>query len=117
MSMWELSSRMDLISSPDRSTSRLATESGAHAEKRSEKGAPHYNAAYLAARPGEKYFLYFPYGDVVDLSLSGHPGRFKVRWIDVNTGEWGAEASIEGGDSVALRPPDSGGWLAAIVRE
>lgn len=92
MKMWELTTRMDLLSNRT------------------------YNAAYLAAKPGEKYFLYFPYGDSVDLSLAGHSGAFTVKWVDVNTGDWGPAERVEGGDMVTITPPDPGGWIAAIVR-
>lgn len=91
MKLWELTPRMDLLTSET------------------------YNAAYLAAKPGEKYLLYFPYGDSVSLSLADHPGPFVVKWVDVNTGDWGPEARLQGGQSVALTPPDPGGWIAAIV--
>ncbi len=93
MRMWELAPRMDLLSNRA------------------------YNAAYLAAKPGEKYFLYFPYGEAVDLSLEGHPGHCALKWVDVNTGGWGPAERLEGGGTVTLTPPDSGGWIAAIVRE
>jgi hypothetical protein len=74
------------------------------------------NAAYLAAKPGEKYFIYFTYGDSVGLDLTGHPGVFSVKWIDMNTGEWGDDATIKGGEIVTLTAPDVGGWIAAIIR-
>lgn len=76
-----------------------------------------YNAAYLAADPGRKYLVYFTYGDPVELCLTDHLGSFAVRWIDVNTGDWGPEETVAGGAVVDLTPPDPGGWIAAIMRD
>ncbi len=73
------------------------------------------NEAYLAARPGLAYALYFPDGGAVDLDLRGPPTRFAVRWIDIATGEWGPQQSLQGGNWTAITAPANGHWAAAIV--
>jgi hypothetical protein len=74
------------------------------------------NEAYLTARPGRAYALYFPDGGEVGLDLKGAKGRFEVRWIDISAGEWGKRETINGGDIVTIRAPGKGGWAAAILK-
>lgn len=73
------------------------------------------NEAYLAARPGVAYALYFPNGGSVSLDLQAAPGRFEVRWIDIGSGEWGKRETIEGGTRTTLSAPAEGHWAAAIL--
>lgn len=75
------------------------------------------NEAYLAAKPGELYALYFTYGGSVNLDLSAASGTFRLRWISGTEGEWGKEAKLVGGSPVKITAPFKGGWVAAIVRE
>jgi len=72
--------------------------------------------AYLAAKPGEKYVLYFTDGGSVQLDLNGYDGEFTLKWIDVSTGGWGAEYTFNAGTAVTVDAPKRGGWVAAIVR-
>ncbi len=74
------------------------------------------NEAYLTARPGEAYLLFFPDGGTVSLDLTGHPGRYELRWVDPGTGEWAAREQLAGGGRVPIRAPGRGNWAAAIVR-
>ena len=75
------------------------------------------NEAYLAARPGEKYAAYFTNGGAVGLDLTGETGRYRVKWIDIASGQWGPEDQLQGGAVVTLKAPGAGNWAAAIVRE
>jgi hypothetical protein len=85
------------------------------------------NEAYLAAKPGERYALYFTNGGSVSLDLTGAPGTFGITWISVAMGR-AVESSqrggyrlmdktIEGGRVVTLSAPYKGGWVAAIVKQ
>jgi len=74
------------------------------------------NEAYLAARPGAAYAIYFTDGGSVGLNLKDAPGRFDVRWIDIATGEWGKRETVEGGTVATLTAPGGGHWAAAIVK-
>jgi len=89
---WEVEARMDLL------------------KDRQE------DEAYLAARPGQKYVLYFTDGGSVKLCLNGHGGTFDVRWVNIATGEWGNQSRIAGGKEVAVSAPGKGGWVAVMVR-
>ncbi len=73
------------------------------------------NEAYLAARPGVAYALYFTDGGSVGLDLRQAPGPFEVRWIDIATGQWGQRESLPGGDKAIVAAPGKGPWAAAIV--
>jgi hypothetical protein len=74
------------------------------------------NEAYLTSRPGEAYALYFPDGGAVGLDLRKQPGAFELRWINLATGEWAEQTSIEGGKTVRISAPAKGGWLAAVTK-
>lgn len=76
------------------------------------------NAAYLAADPGERYILYFTAegAGTVDLDLRGAVSRFEVRWVSVDSGEWGETTSLTGGEMATMRRPGAGHWVAAITR-
>jgi len=71
--------------------------------------------AYLSAKPGEKYALYFTDGGSVDLDLEDYNHPFKLKWLNLKTGDWGTETTITGGEFVQITAPDTGGWLATIV--
>lgn len=84
------------------------------------------NEAYLAAKPGECYALYFTNGGSVGLDLSKAPGTFNLTWISVamgipvETSQRGGyrpmDKTLEGGRVVTLDAPYKGGWVAAIVK-
>jgi hypothetical protein len=72
------------------------------------------NEAYLAACPGRAYALYLTDGGTVGLNLSGANGPFEVRWIDIGTGQWGKQETLEGEQVVTVAAPGRGHWLAVI---
>lgn len=73
--------------------------------------------AYLAAKPGTQYLLYFTEGGSVGLNLKGRDGKFQLRWVDIRTGNWAHRTTIPGGKVVTISAPDKGPWAAAIVRQ
>jgi len=75
------------------------------------------NEAYLCAKPGVAYALYFPDGGSVDLDLRGQPGSYRVHWIDIGTGQAGHPERVSGGNWIPLRPPSHGHWAAAVTRD
>jgi hypothetical protein len=100
---WDITRQMDLLS--DRET----------------------NEAYLAAKPGKYYALYFTNGGSVGLDLSGVTGSFDVTWISVAMGITTRTSAagryrlvnktIQGGRVVTFSAPYKGGWVAAIVKK
>jgi hypothetical protein len=103
MKFWDISPQMDLLS--DRES----------------------NEAYLTAKPGESYALYFTDGGSVGLDLSGATGSFDVTWISVSMGAVTRTSAagryrlmnktIQGGRVVTLNAPYKGGWVVAIVKK
>ncbi|MPY90061.1 MAG: hypothetical protein GEU99_19330 [Luteitalea sp.] len=85
------------------------------------------NEAYLAAKPGEQYALYFTNGGSVSLDLSNAPGTLNITWISISMGrtvESSAKGgyrlmdkTIDGGSVVTLSAPYKGGWVAAVVKK
>ena len=85
------------------------------------------NEAYLAAKPGQCYALYFTNGGSVGLDLSGTAGSFDVTWISVSMGVSTrtsaagrhrlTKKTIQGGRTVTLSAPYKGGWVAALVKK
>jgi hypothetical protein len=74
------------------------------------------NEAYLAAREGAAYALYFTDGGTVELNLGGYPGDYQINWIEIQTGQWLQQETITGGSAVTINAPGKGGWIAAITR-
>ncbi len=74
------------------------------------------NEAYLAAAPGKAYAMYFPSGGKVTLDLTKAKGTFKIRWINIDTGEWGPTAELKGGGKIGVSSPGKANYAAAIVK-
>jgi hypothetical protein len=74
------------------------------------------NEAYLAAKPGEQYLLYFTYGGSVGLDLADIKGSFRIKWVSITEGRWlDKEEVIEGGTVAKVTAPHKGGWVAVIT--
>ncbi|MBM3493959.1 MAG: hypothetical protein FJX72_06525 [Armatimonadetes bacterium] len=72
--------------------------------------------AYMTAKPGEMYALYFPRAGSVGLDLTGVTGTFTLRWISVARGESGPTAQVSGGGVVPVQTPDVAMWAATVTR-
>ena len=92
ISMWEMDAHMELLS-----------------ERQSDE-------AYLAARPGEKYLIYFTNEGGVRLNMEDVQGEFVLKWINISKGQWRYEQPLEGGQKVELSAPARGGWIAVILK-
>jgi hypothetical protein len=73
------------------------------------------NEAYLAANPGEAYSLYFTNGGSVEIRLE--TGKYKLHWIDANTGDWGETVEIVSDRATTVGAPGEGNWLAVLLRK
>ncbi|MBU0608788.1 MAG: hypothetical protein KKI08_12950 [Armatimonadetes bacterium] len=83
-----------------------------HQELLSDREA---NEAYLAARPGEAYVLFFCKGGAVGLDLTAAAGALKLRWIEVATGKQTATATLQGGAPAPVTAPGEAPWVAVIT--
>jgi len=71
--------------------------------------------AYAAGKPGLPYVVYFPDGGSVGLNAAA--GHLAVRWIDINTGEWGPQSRLPANGPSELTAPGPGHWLAVIAKQ
>ena len=72
--------------------------------------------AYLATDGNDGYLLYFTQGGSVTIK-TGNPNdkQCNVKWINIETGEWGSEEVLEIKDSIRVNAPDNSGWFAIIT--
>jgi hypothetical protein len=71
--------------------------------------------AYLVAKPGDSYVIYFTAGGAVGLNLKGHNKKFVLKWINISTGQWAKETSIRGNKVVTITAPGKGPYAGVIV--
>ena len=74
------------------------------------------NLAYLSAREGEEYVVYFTGVGSVELDLTGFDHLFTVRWIDAGNALWSEPFDINGGTVVELNAVYENGSIALIKR-
>ncbi|MEX2187642.1 MAG: putative collagen-binding domain-containing protein [Pirellulales bacterium] len=74
------------------------------------------NEAYLAAKAGHAYALYFPDGGEVRVDLSAAPGPLVAHWINIASGEWGPTQELAAGERISVAPPGKGNWAVAILK-
>jgi hypothetical protein len=74
------------------------------------------NEAYLAARPGEAYLLYFTDGGSVEVDLNKHKGVFQLRWVEIGTGRWDKKDRVKAGRWARISAPSKGHWVAVLRR-
>ncbi len=91
--MWDIVPRMDLL-------------------KMYEK-----NQAYLAAKEGEYYLVYFTRSGNVKLDLSQHDNTFIIKWINIENAEWEKMDEITGGRMVDLDAIDENGSFAVLIKK
>ncbi len=75
------------------------------------------NEAYLAAKPGKAYLLFFTDGGEVILDLTPWPGNYHLSWFSVRRGEKHSEKVIPGGGKMKLIPPEGNEWVALLIKE
>ena len=72
------------------------------------------NEAYCLAKPGEQYAVYFPSKGDVKVDLSDAKGSMRVKWFDIEKGEWASQTDCHGGGALRLRTPGNRLWAAVI---
>jgi len=74
------------------------------------------NEAYLAANPGTAYALYLPRGGSVQLITENNSATpLRVRWINIDSGEWGPTETLPNGALRPINAPSTANWAAAIT--
>jgi len=80
------------------------------------------NEAYMLANPGIAYGILMTgtYGDgVVRLDTRTHSGKYALTWINLETGRWHKNKTVNAADEVSIKAPAQGsnyGWFAALVK-
>ncbi|MCK5269399.1 MAG: hypothetical protein KAJ46_01390 [Sedimentisphaerales bacterium] len=59
--------------------------------------------------------MFFMQGGSDRLDLTGCEGDFRLKSINVLTGQWGETTTIVGGKKVKISTPGDGSWLLVIV--
>ena len=90
---WEITARMDLL-----------TEN--------EKGE-----AYISAKEGEYYLIYFTNDGGVKLDLNKQKGKFIVKWIDIKSAEWIGQEKVKAGSMIDLKARSENGCIAVLYRK
>jgi hypothetical protein len=90
MKFWDLVPRMDLLT---------GNEDG---------------EAYIAAREGVSYLVYFPGMNQVKLDLRNYHRTYRVIWIDVASGYWRNSKEIKGGKVISLGSRNNQGSIALL---
>ncbi len=70
--------------------------------------------AYLAAKPGQLYVLYFTNGGSVSVDLSDASGKLRLEWVDPSKGAWSGASEVNAGAAVVVKAPSSGPQLAVL---
>ncbi len=74
------------------------------------------NEAYLTAKQGESYVVFFPDEGEVELNLTGYDSNFNLKWINVRKGTWTSDSSVTGGRHVVLKTPGNQEWVAVVFK-
>ena len=73
------------------------------------------NEAYLATNKGQNYMVYFPSEGQVIIDASSTNGPLELRWINIDTGEWGPTDKSDESNKLLLKTPGKGNWVVAII--
>lgn len=73
--------------------------------------------AYIAAKEGEYYLIYFTNEGEVKLDLSKQKGRYTLRWIDIENAEWIGDEKIKAGSMINIKARSKNGSFAVINKK
>ncbi len=59
--------------------------------------------------------MYFPSEGQVFIDVSLADGPLELRWISIDTGEWGPTHKSDESDKLLLETPGKGNWVIAII--
>ena len=74
------------------------------------------NKAYITAKEGESYVIYFTKPGMVTLDLASAKEAFSIEWISVEKAEWDKKDVISGGKKVEITSEYSGDAFAILKR-
>jgi hypothetical protein len=59
--------------------------------------------------------VYFPSEGKVIIDVSSTNGPLELRWINIDTGEWGPTHKSNESNKLLLETPGKGNWVVAII--
>jgi hypothetical protein len=74
------------------------------------------NEAYLTARPGVVYVIFFPDAGEIGVDLKEYDSSFNLKWMNIRKGEWYEDSTVEGGRIVNLQTPGNNEWVAVLTK-
>ena len=74
------------------------------------------NKAYVTAKEGDSYVIYFTQPGMVTLDLTSAKGPFSIEWISVEKAEWAKKDVSSGGKTVEIISEYSGDAFAVLKR-
>ncbi len=90
---WEISPRMDLLTENDK------------------------EEAYIAAKEGKYYLIYFTNKGNVKLDLREQKGKYKVNWIDIKNANWIEKEVIKAGSLIDIKAISKNGCIAVFEKK
>lgn len=75
------------------------------------------NGAYLSAREGEFYVIYFTNDGKAAIDLGATNVQFTLNWISLDDAQWRKSSIIKGGSQIEIESEISGGCFAVLTRK
>lgn len=72
--------------------------------------------AYLTRIPGNQYAVFFTNGGDVNVDMPEADGSWQVQWLDISESNWTDNNSINNQNSIPLKTPGDGLWVALISK-
>ncbi len=76
--------------------------------------------AYMFARPGDEYVIYFPHGGTARFAEPAEPGEYEFRWYNPDTGETHSQWTDEveaGAEPPTIEAPSEQDWVLHARRQ
>lgn len=74
------------------------------------------NEAYFASNKNKDALVYFPDGGQVVIDFTDFSGRYKLKWLNTEGGNWYSETELDGGGIIELSTPFVGSWVALLKK-
>lgn len=75
------------------------------------------NEAYLTRKNMDVFVVFFPDQGEAGLDLTGQNHKYRIRWMNVRSGEWGPEHRVRGGAVIPLTTPGEQEWVAVVTKK
>jgi hypothetical protein len=75
------------------------------------------NVAYLSAREGEAYVIYFTGNGKISVDLGSNMGFYELVWIPVESAEWGRPGILEGTGWTEVQTEMTGNCFAVLTKK